>query len=262
MLTFSRRCLGACAAKRVACERWETQKEIMKLLKIVTRVLFVVMLCVLAVPRATADEHNKKTKVTFTEPFEVPGIILPAGKYTFALMDSLSDRNIVQIWNEDQTKLLATILAINNYRLTPTGKTVITFSERPSGTPEALHAWFYPGDSFGQEFVYPKNRAHQLAPANKIPVLALRADAIPDVPSLKAIPLVAVTPEETEVSVAEVVQPQPQTVATAEPSNELPTTASSLSIFIGIAMACLLIGLIVRGFSKPPTDLSINQIKK
>ncbi len=234
----------------------------MKLLKMVTRVLFVVMLCVLAVPRATADEHNKKTKVTFTEPFEVPGIILPAGKYTFALMDSLSDRNIVQIWNEDQTKLLATILAINNYRLTPTGKTVITFSERPSGTPEALHAWFYPGDSFGQEFVYPKNRAHQLAPANKIPVLALRADAIPDVPSLKAVPLVAVTPEETEVSVTEVVQPQPQTVATAEPSNELPTTASSLSLFIGIAMACLLIGLIVRGFSKPPTDLSINQIKK
>lgn len=90
----------------------------MKLFKVVTRVLFVVVLCVLAVPRATADENNKKTKVTFTEPVEVPGMILPAGKYTFALMDSLSDRNIVQIWNEDQTKILATILAINNYRLT------------------------------------------------------------------------------------------------------------------------------------------------
>lgn len=234
----------------------------MKLIKMVTRVLFVVMLCVLAIPRATADENNKKTQVTFTEPIEVPGMILPAGKYTFALMDSLSDRNIVQIWNEDQTKIFATILAINNYRLTPTGKTVITFSERPSGTPEALHAWFYPGDKFGQEFVYPKNRAHQLAPSNKIPVLALRADAIPDVPSLKTVPLVAVTPEETEVPVAEVVQPQPQTVATAEPSNELPTTASSLPIFLTIALLCLLIGLIMRAFSRLPTDVSVIQTRK
>jgi len=234
----------------------------MKLFKIVARALCVLMLCVLAVPRATADENNKKTQVTFTEPIEVPGMILPAGKYTFALMDSLSDRNIVQIWNEDQTKIFATILAINNYRLTPTGKTVITFSERPSGTPEALHAWFYPGDNFGQEFVYPKNRARQLAPANKIPVLSLRADAIPDAPSLKAAPLIAVTPQETEVSVAEVVQPQPQTVAAAEPPNQLPTTASSLSIFVAIALVCLLIGLVMRAFSKRPTDLSINQSKK
>lgn len=139
---------------------------------------------------------------------------------------------------------------------------MITFSERPSGTPEALHAWFYPGDSFGQEFVYPKSRADPLALANKIPVLALRADAVPDVSSLRAVPLIAVTPEETEVSVAEVVQPQPQTVASAEPSNELPTTASSLSIFIAIGLVCLLIGLIMRAFSKPPTDLSINQTKK
>ena len=233
----------------------------MKLLKIVS-VLSVVILCVLAVPRATADEHNKKTQVTFTEPVEVPGAVLPAGNYTFELMDSLSDRNIVQIWNADQTKIFATILAINNYRLTPTRKTVLTFSERPSGTPEALHAWFYPGDNFGQEFVYPKSRAHQLAPSNKVPVLALRADAIPDVPSLKEVPLVAVTPQEAEVPVAEVVQPQPETVAMAQPQNLLPKTGSSLPMFVTIALLCLLIGVIMRAFSKRPTDLSINQIRK
>jgi hypothetical protein len=237
-------------------------KEIMKLIKITTRILFVVMLCVLAIPQATADEHNKKTRVTFTEPVEVPGAILPPGNYTFALMDSLSDRNIVQISNEDQTKIFATILAINNYRLTPTGKTVLTFSERPSGTPEALHAWFYPGDNFGQEFVYTKSRAHQLAPSNKIPVLALRAEAVPDVASLKEVPLVAVIPDNAEVPVAEVVQPQPETFAVAQPPAQLPKTASSLSIFITIALACLLIGVIMRAFSKAPTDLSINQTKE
>jgi hypothetical protein len=234
----------------------------MKLFKtLATAVLFLAVLCVLAVPGAAADEWNKKTKLIFSEPVEVPGMILPAGTYTFALLDSLSDRNIVQIWNEDQTKVFVTILAINNYRLTPTGKTVITFAERPSGTPEALHAWFYPGDNFGQEFVYPKSRARELAPANRIPVLALRANAIPDVPSLKVTPVIAVTPQETEVPVAEVVQP-PQTVATAQLPNQLPSTASSLSIFMTLALACLLIGLVLRAFSKPPADLSINQSKK
>ena len=234
----------------------------MKLLKLLATALFVALLCVLVVPRATADENNKKTQVTFTEPIEVPGMVLPAGTYTFTLLDSPADRNIVQIWNEDQTKIFATILAINNYRLTPTGKTVITFSERPSGTPEALHAWFYPGDNFGQEFVYPKSRAHQLAPANKIPVLALRADSIPDVPTLKAAPVVAVTPQETEVAVAEVVQPLPTTMASTDPPNRLPTTASSLSMFITIALLCLIAGLILRTFTKRPTDLSINQYNK
>jgi hypothetical protein len=79
---------------------------------------------------------------------------------------------------------------------------------------------------------------------------------------LKEVPLVAVTPEDVEVPVAEVVQPQPETVATAQPPNQLPKTASSLSIFITIALVCLLIGIIMRGFSKRPTDLSINQTKK
>src|SRR5690242_21128649 len=63
-----------------------------------TKVLCLLAVCLFALPRASADEWNKKTKVTFTEPIEVPGMVLPAGTYTFALADSLSDRNIVQIW--------------------------------------------------------------------------------------------------------------------------------------------------------------------
>jgi hypothetical protein len=223
----------------------------MKLLKLLAHAMLVAMLCVLVVPRATADEHDKKTQVTFSEPVEVPGMVLPAGKYTLVLQDSLADRNIVQIWNEDQTKLIATILSINNYRLTPTGKTVITFSERPTGTPEALHAWFYPRDNYGQEFVYPMSRAHQLAPSNQVPVLALRADAIPDAETLRAAPVVAVTPENTEVPVAEAVQVQPETVATADPPpNQLPATASSLPMFLALGLMCLLVGVVMRTFTK------------
>ena len=97
--------------------------------------------------------------MTFSEPFEVPGAdaqILPAGTYVFTLVDSLSDRNIVRITNEDGTHVFTTILAINNLRLKPTDKTVMSFKERGEGQPEAIKAWFYPGDTYGQEFVYPK----------------------------------------------------------------------------------------------------------
>src|SRR5581483_3864751 len=81
------------------------------------------------------------------------------------------DRHIVQIFNKDETLIYATILAIPNYRLRATDKTVVTFRERPAGEPEALRAWFYPGRNWGEEFVYPKARAVVLAKETQTPVL-------------------------------------------------------------------------------------------
>jgi hypothetical protein len=111
-------------------------------MKIVSTLLIVFALWLLGtfmVPSVRADEYNKKTVITFSQPFEIPGgKILPAGTYTFKLMDSPSDRHIVQIFNADGTQIFATILAINNYRLTATGKTVMLFSERPADAPDAL----------------------------------------------------------------------------------------------------------------------------
>src|SRR5262249_52983655 len=119
-----------------------------------------------------ADAWNKKTILTFSQPVEVPGVVLPAGTYVFRLLDSASDRHIVQIFNEDQNHIYATVLAIPNYRLQVTGKTVITFVERPAGEPPAIRAWFYPGDNFGQEFVYRKSRAAEFAKVTTSPVPA------------------------------------------------------------------------------------------
>jgi hypothetical protein len=116
--------------------------------------------------RSRADEWDKATKVTFAEPVQVPGTTLAAGTYVFRLLDSQSNRHIVQIYNDDHTRLITTVLAIANYRLEPAGKTIITFDERPADQPMALEAWFYPGDNFGQEFVYPKSEAEQLSRLN------------------------------------------------------------------------------------------------
>jgi hypothetical protein len=110
----------------------------------------------IVLPSAKADEWNKKTVVTFNAPVEVPGKVLAEGTYVFKLADSQSDGEIVQIFTENESELITTTLAIPAYRLEPTGDTVITFEERPSGGSEAVKTWFYPGDNYGFEFKYPK----------------------------------------------------------------------------------------------------------
>jgi hypothetical protein len=183
---------------------------------------------------------------------EIPGQILPAGTYTFKLLNSPSDRHIVQIFNADGTQLIATVLTINDYRLQPTGRTVVKFTEQAGDTPDALKAWFYPGDNFGQEFVYPKTRAIELAVALKEPVPAVPVDST----DLSTVAIVAVTPEQTEIPVTEAVQtsapvadePAP-TPAPAVASEELPKTASALPLIALLGMASLGAAIAVKRLS-------------
>jgi len=122
------------------------------------------------VPNALADQWNKKTILTVNEPIQVPGKVLQPGKYVMKLMDSPSNRHIVQIFNDRENEIQTTILAIPNYRLQPTGKTEFQWWEVPAGQPKALRAWFYPGDNFGQEFAYPKTASVAIAAVNTAPV--------------------------------------------------------------------------------------------
>ena len=112
-------------------------------------------------PMAQADEWNKESTVTFSAPVQIPGQILPPGRYVFKLADSKfaarqTARHIVQIFNEDQTQVIATVPAIPAYRLKRTNDTLITFEDRPNGSPEAVKRWFYPGGLAGVAFMYPE----------------------------------------------------------------------------------------------------------
>jgi LPXTG-motif cell wall-anchored protein len=112
---------------------------------------------------ARADERDKTTRFSFPDAVQIPGAVLPAGTYVFKLANSDSNRHIVQVYDQDQMRLLATVLAIPDYQTDPADRTVIRFAERPASQPEAIAAWFYPGDNYGQEFVYPKSGQRQLA---------------------------------------------------------------------------------------------------
>jgi hypothetical protein len=204
---------------------------------------------------ASAQVWDKKTTVTFSAPLEIPGVgaqVLPAGTYVFRLLDALSDRNVVQIFNKDESHVYATILAIPNYRLKATDKTVMTFAERAAGEPQAIRAWFYPGDNWGQEFVYPKKRAVELAKITNQPVLYIPDEVAPNIVVpvktateppviiLKEVPLKAVAPTGQDVAIAEFIVPPPLQVAS------LPKTASSLPLLALMGVLCLSVGFSFR----------------
>jgi len=183
--------------------------------------------------------------------------VLPAGTYVFRLLDEGgANRHVVQVFNAEETHLFTTILAIPNYRLKPTGETVMRFTEPIRGTPEAMKAWFYPADNFGQEFVYPKKRATELAAVTKTPVLAGEIKPAETPAELAKEPVVAVTPESEEVPAPTVVEappaeappviaearpapaPEPQAAAAAAPAT-LPKTASPYPALLLIGIGSL-----------------------
>jgi hypothetical protein len=136
----------------------------MNLRKFLTTSFFLTLCCLLALPASLmASERDQATQMTFNEPVQIPGQVLAAGTYWFALMDSQSERNIVQIWNEDRSQLIATVFTIADYRVEPADETVVTFEERPGDQAEAIQSWFYPGENSGHEFIYPKNRMISVA---------------------------------------------------------------------------------------------------
>jgi len=235
----------------------------MRIAKVALSVLAVALMGATVLSGVHADDWNKKTSITFTQAVEVPGTVLPAGTYTFQLAESLSDRHIVEIFNADGSHLITTLLAINDYRLTPTGKTVMKFTEGAGDSPDAVRAWFYPGDNFGQEFVYPKVRAVQLAQTTHIVVPAVAADTL-DASALKTIPIVAVTPDQKEVEVATVIETAPPVaittsapveVAQVTETKQLPKTASYTPLVLLFGVVLMALGFGLKRFSKPAVQM-------
>ena len=227
----------------------------MKRLMLLNLAIVFAVAAVVFAPMARANTYNNKTVMTFTQSIELPGgKVFPAGTYAFTVLDHTAYRHVIQVFNEDKTELYATVLAIPNYRLHATDKTVITFEERPAKTPQAVKAWFYPGETFGHEFVYPAPKAAELAKATNEPVPSMPSELTADlslpiksageapVSTLENAPVTAAEPNGGEATVAEVF---PQ-----EAPKNLPHTASPVPLIALIGMLSLTAGFAVRTFAK------------
>jgi len=198
--------------------------------RILLAVATIGLLGIALAPSARADAWDKKTTLTVNETIQLPNLVLQPGTYVMRLLDSPGDRHVVQVFNEDETQVLTTILAIPNWKLKPTGDTTFTFWEMPPGQPRALRAWFYPGDNFGQEFAYPKTKAVMIARESHAVVPTTEAEKPEE---MATAPLGEVTEEaiiETPPAPAPaaVAEPAPVEIAKAlpAPQPELPKTAS------------------------------------
>ncbi len=156
-------------------------------------------------PIAQADAWNKKTLVSVNEPIIAGNVVLEPGTYVWKLLDSPSERHVVQIFNKEENHVFTTVIAIPNYRLHPTDHTQFTFWETPAGVPKAVRAWFYPGDNFGQEFAFPKKLVAQLASAQPVPVPETYVEREPE-------PTPAPAPREVEP------EPEPRPAPAPEPA--------------------------------------------
>jgi hypothetical protein len=224
----------------------------MKAIRLMLSILVVgVVMGILASPMK-ADTWNKKTKVVLSEPVQIPGTVLQPGTYWFKLMDSLSNRHIVCITNEEESQVYAIVLAIPNYRLTPTENTLLGMWETPRGTPAALRSWFYPGDNFGQEFAYPKHVAEKIAAEEHAPVPAVPEEIAPKlvappepapvIAELKTVPLEVIAPPTPEATLPAVAAKAPETAP-----EKLPQTASPLPLLGLLGAAFLGMGIVFRG---------------
>ena len=253
---FSKCLLVSVALALSAAAAILSNKEKEMRIRVSTRLLGAVMVLVASIiAPANADEWNKETRIEINEPLEVPGKVLTPGKYVFKIADSPSDRNIVQIFSEDadgNQKLVTTVLAISAYRPATPEKPIIQVEERQSGSTQAIHRWFHPGDNIGWEFVYPKAERLEVAASQAPPAEpAFPPVTVPDPPVPVIAPPVE-TPLPQQLLVAQNEKPVPtEESAERQPSPEvvLPQTAghsvselTAGATMFGLGLLTLLIG--------------------
>jgi hypothetical protein len=198
------------------------------------------------------NDHNRTT-LTFSQPVEVPGKVLPAGTYVFEHHEAAANRHIVNIYEKDGKTLIMSVLAVPDYRLKATSKTVINFTEVGPGQPQAIRAWFFPGTTVGDELVYSKTRAQALATSSNVVVPAMDDTEPAKADTMKDANVVVMTPDKKEEPISTIqttpIMPPPETkpVEPAAPAREaLPHTASNLPVIAWLGTGILLIGFTLR----------------
>jgi hypothetical protein len=164
------------------------------------------------------------TPLTLSEPTEIPGMVLPAGDYVLRVENTNQARQVVQFLNPDQSKVIATVMAVPDYRPKVTDETRIVYFQRSEGMPQAIKSWFYPANNYGIEFVYPKVEAVKIAQTRHQEVYAEQAPE----------KVIVITPELKEVP-----PPAPPVIVAENVEKPLPKTASNLPLVALVGLAAL-----------------------
>jgi hypothetical protein len=115
---------------------------------------------VVAVPNGNAGQSGShETFISFSTPFALPGVSLPAGTYIFDIANTPGIVTVVRVSSVDGRRVYLT--AMTQLVSRPSGRLKdqqITFNEVNTGMVPQVRAWYPLGDSNGREFIYPKPR--------------------------------------------------------------------------------------------------------
>jgi LPXTG-motif cell wall-anchored protein len=204
---------------------------------------------VLTVPTLSADPVYKLTEVTFAQPVEIPGMVLPAGTYVLKLLDPYMDQDIVRFYNPKMDHMYAMVFAVRAFRLEATNRPVVTLAERARGAPPAIKKWFASGQNWGEEFVYGK--VHPIGAAEPAPApkeLQPAQTAVTETPAPEPAPVAEAAPvKEEPIEIAQVETiPAPAALEPAEIPAELPKTGTDLPLIAIGGAFLLLTGAVLR----------------
>jgi hypothetical protein len=199
--------------------------------------VFVVAAAAIAAPApARAETFDKLTWLTFSGRVQIPGTILDAGTYRFALANGMTSRNVIHVLSRDGATVYAMFHTMPASRLNVTDEATVTFRETATGVPPAIKAIFYGGEHSGYEFVY-----GGMLPMERAPIIPQPAVTYMPMTALESVEMPALL--EFEPAVEPAIEP-----AVEQAPTELPKTADlvplvalmgALSIILGIGIGML-----------------------
>ena len=189
----------------------------------------------------------RKSTLTITTPLEVPGTVLDPGTYVVKLVDTESNRNIVTFMSADETKVFATAIATPHVAAEDPHHSTFVFYAVPEGSTKVLRTWFAPEDRYGQDFVYPAERAAALRETTNTDVPVMTAEQSREIAErskpaavvAEARPAPAPPPEQAPAAAPPSDSDRAPAPMTADATTALPHTASRTPLLLAAGVLAL-----------------------
>ena len=118
------------------------------------QIAFATVALALVAAAAHAWGFNHENRLKFSRPVALPGVVLPAGTYSFDLA-SPTALDVVVVRNGDRTKVL--YMGFTRTVSRPrhlSAQTAVALGEAAANEPPPIAAWYEIGDTTGHEFIY------------------------------------------------------------------------------------------------------------
>jgi hypothetical protein len=178
---------------------------------------------------AQGQPMDARTEFTFNQPVEMPGVTLPPGTYIFRFVDGTTGRKVMQVQAKDASnKTYGMFMTINAQRPRPSDDAELRFLETPAGQPAAVKTWWYPGNTIGREFIYPKSQGARLAKATNTTVLTTQSETVTnDQMQTAALEYVSPTGQETPLTDEQLVAAAANTAPVGTSGTSQPSTTTA-----------------------------------